>query len=102
MKYMFKKTPTMITKPLSQNKSPETYDRNWWWMVYGKITKGLPPLRRPKLSKKAQEKEDGIKKYMKLIGMGIIGNSNYIGTSLSGSIQEVKSKGKNPFSFFNL
>ena len=31
-------------------------------MVYGKITKGLPPLRRPKLSKKSQEKDDEIKK----------------------------------------
>ena len=31
---------------------------------------------------------------MKLIGIGIIGNSNYIGTILSGSIQEVKPKEK--------
>ena len=31
-------------------------------MVYGKITKGLPPLRRPKLSKKSQEKDDETKK----------------------------------------
>ena len=53
-------------------------------MVYGKITKGLPPLRRPKLSKKSQDKEDEIKKnYMRLIGIGIIGNYNYIGTSLN-------------------
>ena len=29
-------------------------------MVYGKTTKGLPPLRRPKLSKIAQEKVDEI------------------------------------------
>ena len=29
-----------------------------WYM--GKITKGLPPLRRPKLSKKSQEQEDEI------------------------------------------
>ena len=34
-------------------------------MVYGKITKGLPPLRRPKLSKRAQAKEDEIKKLYK-------------------------------------
>ena len=65
-----------------------------------KITKGLPPLRRPKLSKKSQEEEDEIWKYMKLIGIGMIGNSNYVGTSMNGSIQEVKSKGKNLFSFF--
>ena len=31
-------------------------------MVYGKITKGLPPLRRPKLSKKTQEKDDETRK----------------------------------------
>ena len=37
-------------------------------MVYEKSAKGLPPLRRPKLSKKPQEKQDEIKKiYMKLI-----------------------------------
>ena len=63
-------------------------------------SKGLPPLRRPKLSKKAQEKEDEIKNiYMKLISGGIIGTSNCIGTSLNGLIQEVKSKGKNPIKF---
>ena len=38
---------------------------------------------------------------MKLIGIVMVGNSNYIGTSLSGSIQEVKLKGKNRFSFLN-
>ena len=60
-------------------------------MVYGKITKGLPPLRIPKLSKKSQEKEDEyIYIYMKLIGIGMIGNTNYIGKILNGSIQEVK------------
>ena len=41
-----------------------------WYM--GKSAKGLPPLRRTKLSKKAQEKQDEIKKsYMKLISGGI-------------------------------
>ena len=39
---------------------------------------------------------------MKLIGMGIIVNPNYIGTSLSGSIQEFKSKGKNPIQFLQI
>ena len=29
-----------------------------------KITKGLPPLRRPKLGKKSLEKDDEIKKYI--------------------------------------
>ena len=31
-------------------------------MVYGKSAKGLPPLKRSRLSKKAQYKEDKIKK----------------------------------------
>ena len=71
-----------------------------WYMK--KSAKGLPPPRRPKLSKKAQYKEYEIKeKYMRLISGGIIVNSNYIGTSLNGLIQEVKSKGKTIFSFFN-
>ena len=30
-------------------------------MVFGKITKGIPPLRRQKFGKKAQEKDDEIK-----------------------------------------
>ena len=36
---------------------------------------------------------------MKKIGGVMIGNYNYIGTGLNGLIQEVKSKGKNPFRF---
>ena len=36
-------------------------DRNWRWIVYGKITKGLPPLMRPKPSKTAKDKVDEIK-----------------------------------------
>ena len=59
-----------------------------WW--YTKKTKGLTPLRIPKLSKKLQEKEEKIKNYIKRIGIGMIRNSNYIGTSLNGSIQEFK------------
>ena len=67
-----------------------------------KNSKRLPPLRIPKLSKKEQDKEDEIKKnYMKLRSGGMTGNSNYIGTILNGLIQEVKSKGKTLFSFFN-
>ena len=31
-------------------------------MVHGKFSKGLPPLSRTKLSKKVQERQDGIKK----------------------------------------
>ena len=36
---------------------------------------------------------------MRLIGIGMIGNFNYIGTSLNGSILEVKSKIKIPIQF---
>ena len=52
-----------------------------------KSAKGLPPLRISKIGKKAQDKEDGIKKYMKLVSGGMIRDSNYIGTSLNGLIQ---------------
>ena len=56
-------------------------------MVYGKITKGLPPLRRSTLSKKAQDEDDKIERnYIKLINGGMIRNSNCIRTSLNGSI----------------
>ena len=68
-------------------------------MEYGKITGGLSPLRRPKLSKKHKRKMMKLKIYMKLIGGGIIGYSNYIGTRSNGLIQEVTSKGKNFFQF---
>ena len=62
-------------------------------MVYGKMTKGITPLRKQKLSKRSQDKDDEIQKnYMKLIGIAMIGNSNYIGTRLSGSIQEKEEK----------
>ena len=54
-----------------------------WYMK--KSAKGLPPLRRNKLSKKAQENQDEIQKiYMKIISGVIIGNHNCIGTNLNG------------------
>ena len=62
-----------------------------------KITKGIPPLRKQKLRKK--QKRNMIKlnvKYTLLIVIGMIVDSSYIGTILSGLIQEVKSKEKNP------
>ena len=56
-----------------------------WYM--GKGDKGLTPLRRTKISKKAQEKQDEIKKkHVYLISGGIIGDSNFIGTTLNGWI----------------
>ena len=54
-------------------------------MVYVKIAKGLPPLNISKPSKKAQYNQDEIQKnYMKIISGGMVGISNYIGTSLNG------------------
>ena len=97
MKEMFKQIPTTMTEPLISKKRPETYDRNWWWMVNGKITRGIPPLSRPKLSKKHKRRRKKLKNYMKQIGIGMIVNANYIGTTLNGLMQEVKPKVK-PFS----
>ena len=57
-------------------------------MVYGKIPKELPSLRRSTLSKESQDKEYGIQHiYMKLLSGGMIEKSNYIGASLNGLIQ---------------
>ena len=89
---MFQKIPTIKSKPLSQGKKLHklfTETGDGWYME--KNTKGLTPLRRPKLSKKSQDKYD-LKKnnYMKLIGIEMIGYSNYIGTSKSRSIQKPK------------
>ena len=59
MKEMFKQIHSTMIKALRQKtKSPENYDRNWWWTLYGKNSKGLTPLRRPTTSKKSQAKED--------------------------------------------
>ena len=52
MKEKFQKIPTMITKPLIQSqkfKKLMTEIGGGWYME--KITKLLPPLRRPELSK---------------------------------------------------
>ena len=78
----------------------ENYDRYWWWMVYGKSAKLIPPLRITKLSKKAQENKDEIqKKYTKLISGGMIGNYNYIRIGLNRWIQNISIKGINPIQF---
>ena len=56
-----------------------------WYLK--KCERGLPPLKIKKRSKKAQDMHDFIKKNcMNLIGDGMIGNSNCIGTSLNGLI----------------
>ena len=69
-------------------------------MVFEKCERGLPPLKRIKLSKKAQERHDYIKKNcINLIGGGMIGNSNCIGTSLNGLILNQPPKELNPIKF---
>ena len=56
-------------------------------MVFERCEKGLTPLNKTKLSKNSQERHDIEKKnFMKLIGGGMIGNYNYIGTCLNGLI----------------
>ena len=55
MKEMFKEMPLTMIRALTPKKSPENYDINWWWIVYGKSTKGLTPLSKSTLSKKSQD-----------------------------------------------
>ena len=65
-----------------------------------KCEKGIPPLKRTKPSKKAQERHDLIfKKIINLIGGGMIGNSNYIGTCLTGLTLNQHPKELNSFRF---
>ena len=65
-----------------------------------KCEKGITPLKRKKLSKKAQERDDLIKNQIfNIIGGGMIGNSNYSGTCLNGLIQNQPPKELNPFQF---
>ena len=67
------------------------------------MTKGIPPLRIPKLSKKHKKKIIKFKRnYTKLIGIGMIVNSNYIVTILSELIKEVNSKENNPIQFIQM
>ena len=69
-----------------------------WYLK--KCERGLPPLKRAKLSKKAQERHGYIyKSCMNLIGGGMIGNSNCTGTSLNGLILNQPPKELNPFQF---
>ena len=69
-------------------------------MVFEKYARGLPPLKRTKLSKKAQDRHDIIfKNFMNIIGGRMIGNSNCIGTSLNGFILNQLPKQLNSFQF---
>ena len=56
---MFKTIPQNVEKPLTsreKNKKLITDIGGGWYL--GKCEKGLPPLKRTKLSKKSQEKDD--------------------------------------------
>ena len=59
MKEMFKQIPTKITKTISPKQKSQklmTVIGGGWYME--KIAKGTATLKRPRLSKKAQDKED--------------------------------------------
>ena len=101
MKDMFMQIPQNVEIAIHPKESTKTCDRYWWWMVYGKSARGLlPPLKRTKLSKKAQERKDLIQKnYMKLMGSLMIVNSNYIGKILNGLILDLTPKELNPIMF---
>ena len=86
MKEMFNKIPLTVIKSLTPKQKFQklrTEIGGGWYME--KNSKGLPPLKISKISKKSQEKQDEIKNiYIKLISGGMIGNFNYIGTSFNG------------------
>ena len=75
-KDMFKQIPLTIKSltPKQKVQKPMTDIVGGWCMK--KSAKGLPPLRRTKLCKKAQERQDEIKKNIKLIRGGMIGDYN--------------------------
>ena len=55
-----------------------------------KINDKLPPIKKLKLSKTSQEKEDNIKINLQMANqLGMTGNFKWIGISLSGLIQEI-------------
>ena len=54
MEEMFKQIPQNFEKALTSRGKTKPDDRYWWWMVFEKCLKGLPPLKRTKISKKAQ------------------------------------------------
>ena len=78
---MFKQIPTTITEPLCPKQKVQKLITEIGGGSYmEKNTKGLPQLRRPNLSKNHKIRRMEFKKHMKLIGIIIIGNSNYIGS----------------------
>ena len=63
MKNMFNKTPVELPKPHSPREKYQSllYDIGVGWYMR-KLSEKLPPLKKSKLSKKSQEKEDEIKR----------------------------------------
>ena len=98
---MFKTIPQNVEKPLTSREEKQRLitDIGGGWYLE-KCSKGLPPLKRTKLSKRAQERNYLLKKnFLNIIGGGIIENSNYIGTCLNGLIQNQLPKELSPFQF---
>ena len=63
MEEIFNQIPQNFKRALtSREKNQKKDDRYWWWMVFEKCARGIPPLKRIKLSKKAQERHDYIQK----------------------------------------
>ena len=63
MEEMFKQVPKNVERALTSREKKSKIDyRYWGWMVFEKCEKGIPPLKRKKLSKKAQERHDLILK----------------------------------------
>ena len=84
---MFKQIPLTMIKALTQKQKVQklmTEIGGGWYME--KIAKGLPPLRRTKISKNHKIRME-LKKYMRLISGGTIVNSDDTGTILNGLIQ---------------
>ena len=63
MKLMFRQIPQTIKIALTPKKKPQKpmTDSSGGWYTE-KSARGLPPMRRTKLSKKSQERQDEIKK----------------------------------------
>ena len=55
-------TNNEIKTTQSRKEIPKAISINWWWVVYVKIIKVLSPLRKQKICKKSQEKDDKIKR----------------------------------------
>ena len=94
MKDMFVQIPQTVKIVLTPKQKVQklmTDIGGGWYM--DKSARGLPPLRRTRLSKKAQERQDKIQKnYMKIISGGMIGDFNCIGKNLNGSILNLTPK----------